>query len=128
MSELTDPSFALPEPAGADAAVSGVAAVLDRLLPSLLVGRARFVMPTGGAIVRSGATPGPDATIVFNRWRALRRLVTGGDIGFAEAYMDGDWTSPDLVATLRLASRNYEALKRSLRRVVVLAGRTGSAI
>jgi cyclopropane-fatty-acyl-phospholipid synthase len=120
MSELTDPTFALPEPAGADAALSAGAAALDRLLPNLLVGRARFVTPSGGAIVRSGATPGPEATIVFNRWRALRRLATGGDIGFAEAYMDGDWTSPDLVATLRLASRNYEALKRSLRRVGVV--------
>jgi cyclopropane-fatty-acyl-phospholipid synthase len=38
--------------------------------------------------------------------RAFRRVLTGGDIGFGEAYVDGDWTSPDLVGLLRLAIRN----------------------
>lgn len=35
-------------------------------------------------------------------WRALTR----GDIGLGEAYMDGDWTTPDLVALIRLMLRN----------------------
>ena len=34
----------------------------------------------------------------------------GGDVGFAEAYMDGDWSSPDLTALIMLAARNTEAL------------------
>ena len=38
--------------------------------------------------------------------RVFRRVLTGGDIGFGEAYMDGEWSSPDLVALLRLAIRN----------------------
>ena len=27
---------------------------------------------------------------------------TGGDVGFAEAYLDGDWDSPDLAALIEL--------------------------
>ena len=38
--------------------------------------------------------------------RTFRRVLFGGDIGFGEAYMDGDWTTDDLVALLRLAIRN----------------------
>jgi cyclopropane-fatty-acyl-phospholipid synthase len=38
--------------------------------------------------------------------RLFRRVLTGGDIGFGEAYTDGDWSSPDLVNLLRLAIRN----------------------
>jgi len=38
--------------------------------------------------------------------RVFRRVLFGGDIGFGEAYMDGDWSTDDLVALLRLAIRN----------------------
>ena len=36
------------------------------------------------------------------RWRAFRRLVTGGDLAAAEGFMDGDWNTDDLVAVIRL--------------------------
>jgi len=113
MTELEHLDFARPH--GAASSVTGLAAVLDRLLPPLRFGRLRILLPSGGAIVRTGLEPGPEATLVFHRRRGLRRLVTGGDVGLAEAYIDADWTTPDLVAVLRLASRNAEAWKQNLR-------------
>jgi cyclopropane-fatty-acyl-phospholipid synthase len=47
---------------------------------------------------------------VLNRWRGLRRLLLGGDIGAAEAYIDGDWSSPDLVAIIEVAARNQPSI------------------
>lgn len=41
-----------------------------------------------------------------------RDMVLGGSIGAAEAYMTGDWTSPDLTAVIRFMSRNLNALNR----------------
>jgi len=38
--------------------------------------------------------------------RTFSRAVFGGDIGLGEAYAEGLWTSPDLVAVVRLAVRN----------------------
>lgn len=38
--------------------------------------------------------------------RTFARALFGGEIGFGEAYMDGDWSSPDPVAVLRLVMRN----------------------
>jgi cyclopropane-fatty-acyl-phospholipid synthase len=37
--------------------------------------------------------------------------LKSGDIGFAESYFEGAWTSPDLVALLRLFAANRQALE-----------------
>lgn len=46
------------------------------------------------------------AMAVIHDERFFRRALTGADVGIGESYMDGDWTSPDLVALVRLAVRN----------------------
>ncbi len=45
----------------------------------------------------------------------FRRAVLGGDVGIGEAWMDGDWTSPDLVSVVRLAVRNLPAVENQNR-------------
>ena len=44
---------------------------------------------------------------------ALRRLLVGGEVGGGEAYMDGLWSSPDLVELISLAVANRHALALS---------------
>jgi len=41
--------------------------------------------------------------------------LLAGDVGIGEAYMDGDWSTPDLVAVVRLAVRNLDQLDNSNR-------------
>lgn len=41
---------------------------------------------------------------------ALRRLLLGGEVGMGESYVDGQWSSPDLVGLIRLAAANRETL------------------
>ncbi|MDE3157062.1 MAG: class I SAM-dependent methyltransferase [Acidobacteriota bacterium] len=43
--------------------------------------------------------------------RFFLRALTGGDTGMGESWMDGDWSSPDLVAVVRLALRNTARLE-----------------
>jgi cyclopropane-fatty-acyl-phospholipid synthase len=76
----------------------------------LRCGTLTVVTPDGRRLAWRGATPGPDATLVLHRWRTLRRLLLNGDVGFAEAFMDGDWSSPDVTALLELAARNAAPL------------------
>jgi cyclopropane-fatty-acyl-phospholipid synthase len=58
----------------------------------------------------TGARPGPGAELRIERPGAvLRRVAAGGDIGFAEAYMAGDWDSPDPAALLGLLTANEAA-------------------
>ncbi|MCE1238063.1 MAG: cyclopropane-fatty-acyl-phospholipid synthase family protein [Hyphomicrobiales bacterium] len=91
------------------------ARIFHRLLSGLTAGRLRVILPSGESFVRAGRAPGPEATMQIRRWRTLTRILTGGDIGFAEGYVAGDWTSPDPVAVIRLAARNTEELRRAVR-------------
>lgn len=84
--------------------------LLLRLLNNVRYGRLRVILPSGPMIEKIGAEPGPDAVIIMRRWRMFRRLIVAGDIGFAEGYLDEDWTTPDLTAVIRFAARNTEAL------------------
>ena len=70
--------------------------------------------PSGETIHCTGARPGPVARLTLYRWRAAWRLLMDGDIGFAEAYMDGDWSSPDLTALIELAAVNHAAMIPSM--------------
>jgi cyclopropane-fatty-acyl-phospholipid synthase len=65
-----------------------------------------MVTPAGDVIDFLGGTSGIDATVVIERWRAIWRLMRGGEVGFAEAFMDGDWTTPDLTRLLEWALSN----------------------
>lgn len=50
------------------------------------------------------------AMAVIHDERFFRRAVTGGDVGIGESYVDGDWSSPDLVSLVRLFVRNLRLL------------------
>ena len=45
----------------------------------------------------------------------LPRALTGSEIGIGEAFMDGDWTTPDIVPLVRLMLRNRARLDRQSR-------------
>jgi len=95
--------------------LSPSARLLRRLLNQVSCGRLTLVLPSGQSVVAQGVLPGPEAKIVIQSWRCLRRLLAGGDIGFAQAYIEGDWTSPDLTAVIRFAARNRDTLLSTLR-------------
>lgn len=85
-------------------------AVLGRLLGQLSMGSLSVVTPEGHRLSIRGRRPGPDATLLLHRWRAIRRLFTGGEVAFSEAYVAGDWSSPDLPALIELAAHNLPDL------------------
>jgi len=103
------PSLALP--ATAPAAARRVL----RLLAKIPHGSLDLQLPDGstahfpaGSGAAPGAAPGaePRAALRLHNWRVFERALRSGDIGFAESYVDGDWSTPDLAALLRLLIRN----------------------
>ncbi len=88
--------------------------LLHRLFGDLRHGRLRIELPDGGVLDLRGPEPGPDAHLVLHRWRALGRAALGGDIGMADAYLDEDWSSPDLTGLIRLAARNLAQSQRMI--------------
>ena len=99
--------------------------VLLHLARQVEHGQLLIHMPSGETIHCTGPRPGPSGSLVLHRWRAVRRLVFGGDIGFAESYMDGDWSTPNLTALIDLAARNHETMMPALdgSRIARLANR-----
>jgi cyclopropane-fatty-acyl-phospholipid synthase len=81
-------------------------ALVRRIMGRLACGTLTVALPDGVQLRQRAPAPGPEAEVLLHRWRGLRRLLLGGDIGFAEAYADGDWSSPDLTALLELGARN----------------------
>ena len=51
-----------------------------------------------------------DATLIVHDERFFLRALTGSDIGIGESFMDGDWSTPDLVPLARLMLRNRRVL------------------
>lgn len=52
----------------------------------------------------------PQAEIVVHNPAAFGKVLTGGTIASGEAYIDGDWSTPDLTAVTRLFSANMDSM------------------
>lgn len=87
---------------------------LARLARHVVYGQLLIHTPSGEVIQFTGPHPGPSGNLVLHRWRAVWRLLAGGDVGFAGSYMNGDWSTPDLTALIELAARNHETMMPSL--------------
>ncbi len=85
-------------------------------------GRLRLELPGGGVVLlgsgdpwqEAAAAPGalalaPEASIRVVRESFFIRCVLYGDVGFAEAYMDGDWETPDAAAVIAWFLLNLDA-------------------
>ncbi|MEF7615864.1 cyclopropane-fatty-acyl-phospholipid synthase family protein [Aquincola sp. MAHUQ-54] len=83
--------------------------LLRRLLRAVHCGALVVHLPDGRRLEARGAADGPHAALTLHRWRALARLALAGDIGLAEAYRDGDWSTDDLPALLEFGLRNEAA-------------------
>lgn len=89
--------------------------LVNRLLNNIERGRLRVTLPGGGTIEKSGHQEGSEAILMLHNWRAIRRVLVNGDIGFAEGFIENDWSTPDLTALIRFAAQNQDAFARSTR-------------
>jgi cyclopropane-fatty-acyl-phospholipid synthase len=67
-------------------------------------------LPDGKKYLFKAPSPGPSAEIIIHDLGFGKRLLEGGDIGFAEAYIAGEWDTPDLTTFLYLFCVNHEAV------------------
>lgn len=96
--------------AGPSSAVFGL---LLRLLSSNWTwGRLTLVLPDGSSRQLSGKEPGHAAVMNIRSYNFAARVLKGGDIGFAEAYMAGEWDSPQLAVLLETLVNNYDHIRR----------------
>ena len=80
--------------------------LLRRAATGIDFGHLRVILPSGRTLAFGRAEQGLHATLHIHSWNLLWRLVAGWDIGFAESYFEGEWSSPHLPTLLELLSRN----------------------
>ena len=112
MTTLDRPSAAsdlLPEGAPASARMA------LRLLTRLSVGSLDLQMPDGStAHFGQAAEDAPRAALRLHNWNVCSAALKSGDIGFAETYIAGDWSTPDLTALLKLLIANRDHIESAV--------------
>ena len=71
-------------------------------------GRLRLTLPSGDVWV---VGEGQEAAMELHSWKGLRRILLQGAIGFADGYIAGEWSTPDLVELLRFCAANSDNLQ-----------------
>ncbi len=84
-----------------------------RLLRNLRHGSLTLQLPDG-SMQRFGADETPHATLSLRNWNVCGAALRSGDIGFAESYIAGDWTTPNLVELLRVLVKNRAAVQAAV--------------
>ncbi len=107
MTTTTAQSFELPSSAPA------AARAVFRLLRQIRVGTLDLQLFDGSQVhFGTGAEGQPRAAIRLLDWGVCSAALKSGDIGFAESYIDGHWTTPDLAALLKLFIANRDAIEK----------------
>jgi len=103
-SSVNGASFALPS--GAPAAARTAFKLLSRLKHGTLT----LQLPDG-SMQRFGSGEAPTASLRLVNWKVCSAALRSGDIGFAESFIAGDWTTPHLTELLRVLIVNRKEVE-----------------
>lgn len=106
-------SQSLRAPLRAPADAPAAAKTLFALLGRLQHGSLDLQLPDGSSL-HAGTPDGPRAMLRIKDWALAPATLARGDIGFAESYIEGHWSSQDLVGLLQLFLRNRESLEAAI--------------
>ncbi len=105
-SSIPADAFALPPTAPA------AARAVFRLLKNIRGGTLDLQLPDGSQVhFGQPVEGGRRAALRLLDWDVCSAALKSGDIGFAESYIAGHWTTPDLTALLELFIANRDAIE-----------------
>ncbi|MCI4660421.1 MAG: cyclopropane-fatty-acyl-phospholipid synthase family protein [Neomegalonema sp.] len=88
--------------------------LIFRITSHIEMGNIDFVLPDGRRFRAAGSQPGQTGELIVHDPRLFGRMVRDGELGIAEAYMEGWWSSPDLQVFLDVCLLNNEQVGRAL--------------
>ena len=105
-SNISSPSAALSMPVDAPSAARATLKLLLRLKHGTLT-----VKLPDGSVQRFGNGESPMASLHLLNWNVCSAALKSGDIGFAESFIAGDWTTPHLTELLRVLILNRKEVE-----------------
>ncbi len=94
-------------------ALRGVPWSFKRLAEHLLklsAGSLQLTLPDGKSLLFRGSDAGPHAAMHIHDFALVGRVARTGDVGLAESYLAGEWTTPDLAKVLTTMSLNLDRM------------------
>ena len=91
---------------GDNAGLSWGLRLLMYMMSGVKVGTLDIVLPNGSTRRFEGSEPGPHGLWQIKSERLMRHLLTGGEVGIGDAYLDDCWDSPDLTRLLMVMYLN----------------------
>ena len=89
--------------------------MLESWLKDCAAGELKITYPGGRRHTARGTAAGPSAAVHLHSSALIWKVLASGEVGFAESYMDGDWTTPDLQAVVAFGLENQKALGARMR-------------
>lgn len=85
----------------------------ERVLSGFRDGQLSLTWPDGTTSVygKRNLQPDNNAAVVLHSYQPLRRLITDGQIGFAESYFQGEWSTENLPGLFALIMRNDQHIR-----------------
>ena len=97
-------------PLKSDYSTKTILSLLSQLKNSYL----KVTLPNGQVREFGDKASSLQADIQIFDWNVFKRLISHGDIGFAESYIRGDWDGSNLKTILELAIRNRTILDKAI--------------
>ena len=91
----------------------GAARTALKMLRRLKHGTLTLQLPDG-SLQRFGSGAPPTASLHLHNWKPCGAALRSGDIGFAESYIAGDWTTPHLADLLELLIVNRQEVESAI--------------
>lgn len=88
--------------------------ILSLLLRNVKFGQIQLALPDGEILTFGRKSPDGPAVLKVHNMAFFNRTLRQGAMGFAESYMDGEWSSPDLAKLLILLNSNMTMLQQSI--------------
>jgi len=94
--------------------------LLHSWLGCVQFGHITVTLPSGHEVTYSGDEEGPKANLKIDNLRLVNKLIASGDLGLAESYIAGEWSTANLAGLLRLGLKNWEALQGAVEKSRIL--------
>ena len=101
-----------PTPSSATQSLPRAARICLKLLEHLSSGSLTLVDPAGD--VHAFGQGHPQATLRVHRWDMFEAVLKRGDIGFAQAWIEGQWNTDSLADLLGLMVANRQVLEKAV--------------
>lgn len=107
-------TFSLVTPKRRITKLPATARIVLEMLDGITIGQIQVKLPDGDLHHCGVGNQGPVVDMVVHEWSVFEDIVGRGDIGAAEAFIDGLWGTESITELLTLIAQNRDSMERAI--------------